>query len=74
VLGSLGDELKFLECYLDLIVVEVKLFKVSEAFSSKELLDKKLASGWNVYEPKVVVFGPQKDCFCRIVIDSSCVC
>jgi hypothetical protein len=73
VLGSLGDESKFLECYLNLIVVEVKLFKVSEAFSSKELLDKELASGWNLYEPKVVVLGPQKGCFCRIVIDSSCI-
>jgi hypothetical protein len=53
-----------------LVVVEVELFEVPEVFSSKELLDKELASGWNVYEPKVVVFGPQKDCFCRIVIDS----
>jgi hypothetical protein len=73
VLGSLGDESEFLECYRGLVVVEVELFKVPEAFSRKELLDKELASGWNVYEPKVVVFGPQKDCFCRIVIDSSCV-
>jgi hypothetical protein len=54
-------------------VVEVELFKVPETFSSEELLDKELASGWNVYEPKVVVFGPQKDCFCRVVIDSSCI-
>jgi hypothetical protein len=54
-------------------VVEVKLFKVSEAFSSKELLNKKLSSGWDVYEPKVIVFGPQENCFGRIIIDSSCV-
>jgi hypothetical protein len=72
-LVSLSDESKFLEGYLNLVVVEVKPFKVSEAFSSKELLDKELLSGWNVYEPKVVVFGPQENCFCRIVIDSSCV-
>jgi hypothetical protein len=54
-------------------MVEVKLFKVSEAFSSQKLLNKKLLSGWNVYEPEVVVLGPQKDCFCRVVIDSSCI-
>jgi hypothetical protein len=58
---------------LRLIMVEVKLFKVSEVFSSKKLLNKKLSSGWDVYEPKVIIFGPQENCFGRIIIDSSCV-
>jgi hypothetical protein len=57
-----------------LVKVEVELFKVSKMFSSKELLDEELSSGWDVYEPKIIVFGPQENCFCRIIIDSSCVC
>jgi hypothetical protein len=60
VLVSSSNKSKFLKGDLNLVIVEMDPFKVSEVFSSKDLLDEEFSLRRNVYEPKVIVFGPSQ--------------